>query len=74
MRYKDAFWPNSQNVAAQVEDGVMVHQWHYGYSFGMQWGIKFLVLFLRMCILGVIYTIMLLVSFCHLTIPAQFNK
>ncbi|XP_043660615.1 phospholipid-transporting ATPase ABCA3 [Drosophila teissieri] len=49
-----------RNVAAQVEDGVMVHQWHYGYSFGMQWGIKFLVLFLKMCILGTIYTVMLL--------------
>ncbi|EDV47605.2 ATP-binding cassette sub-family A member 3 [Drosophila erecta] len=49
-----------RNVAAQVEDGVMVHQWHYGYSFGMQWGIKFLVLFLKMSILGAIYTVMLL--------------
>ncbi|KAH8344779.1 hypothetical protein KR067_006857 [Drosophila pandora] len=37
-----------RNVAAQVEDGVMVHQWHYGYSFGIQWCLKFLVLFIRM--------------------------
>ncbi|XP_037724735.1 ATP-binding cassette sub-family A member 2 [Drosophila subpulchrella] len=49
-----------RNVAAQVEDGVMVHQWHYGYSFGLQWGFKFMVLFLRMLILGALFLIMVL--------------
>jgi len=62
------FRRHPQNVAAQVEDGVMVHQWHYGYSFGLQWGFKFMVLFLRMLILGALFLIMVLVSSCLITI------
>ncbi|XP_017056334.1 phospholipid-transporting ATPase ABCA3 [Drosophila ficusphila] len=49
-----------RNVAAQVQDGVMVHQWHYGYSFGTQWVFKFLVLFLRMCILGAVFILIIM--------------
>ncbi|KAH8284773.1 hypothetical protein KR054_000927 [Drosophila jambulina] len=48
-----------RNVASQVQDGVMVHQWYYGYSFGTQWIIKFSVLFLRLIILGVIFIFMI---------------
>ncbi|KAH8304374.1 hypothetical protein KR059_007590 [Drosophila kikkawai] len=51
-----------RNVASQVQDGVMVHQWYYGYSFGTQWALKFLVLFLRLIILGAIF-ILIIVCF-----------
>ncbi|KAH8236950.1 hypothetical protein KR038_000867 [Drosophila bunnanda] len=51
-----------RNVASQVQDGVMVHQWYYGYSFGTQWAIKFCVLFLRLIILGAIF-ILIVVCF-----------
>ncbi|XP_017124914.1 phospholipid-transporting ATPase ABCA3 [Drosophila elegans] len=62
-----------RNVAAQVEDGVMVHQWHYGYSFGMQWGFKFTVLFLRMLILGAIFVIMMLFFWAFVGQEGQFS-
>ncbi|KAH8390010.1 ABC transporter A family member 1 [Drosophila serrata] len=51
-----------RNVASQVQDGVMVHQWYYGYSFGTQWAIKFCVLFFRLIILGAIF-ILIIVCF-----------
>ncbi|KAH8252511.1 hypothetical protein KR032_000293 [Drosophila birchii] len=48
-----------RNVASQVQDGVMVHQWYYGYSFGTQWAIKFCVLFLRLIVLAAIFIIII---------------
>ncbi|EDW27106.1 GL16574 [Drosophila persimilis] len=44
-----------RNIAGQLEDGVMVHQWHYGFSFCTQYCCLFLVLVLRL----------LLTTFCN---------
>ncbi|SPP78075.1 ABC transporter A family member 2 [Drosophila guanche] len=41
-----------RNIAGQLEDGVMVHQWHYGFSFCTQYSCLFLVLMLRLMVTG----------------------
>ncbi|ALC48534.1 CG1801, partial [Drosophila busckii] len=47
-----------RNIAAQLKDNVMVHRWHYGYSFTKQWLCLFLVIFLRLMFLGIVVLIL----------------
>ncbi|KAH8409300.1 hypothetical protein KR009_012306 [Drosophila setifemur] len=54
-----------RNVANQCDDGVMVHQWHYGYSFGKQWSLKFLVLYLRLVCFGVLFVALVLIIWAY---------
>ncbi|KAH8273383.1 hypothetical protein KR018_002046 [Drosophila ironensis] len=61
-----------RNVAAQVEDGVMIHQWHYGYSFARQWSLKFLVLLMRMICFDFIFIVLVLV-FWKITLDGQMT-
>ncbi|KAH8416825.1 hypothetical protein KR222_006445 [Zaprionus bogoriensis] len=42
-----------RNIAGQLKDGVPLHQWHYGYSFSKQYLCQFLVIFIRLIILGI---------------------
>ncbi|EDW00475.1 GH12891 [Drosophila grimshawi] len=43
-----------RNLAGQLRDNVMTHQWHYGYSFVDQYCSIFLVLAIRLLLLGLV--------------------
>ncbi|XP_002133848.2 ATP-binding cassette sub-family A member 2 [Drosophila pseudoobscura] len=50
-----------RNIAGQLEDGVMVHQWHYGFSFCTQYCCLFLVLMLRLLLTALCSLVVLIV-------------
>lgn len=51
-----------QNVTRQLKDGVMTYQWHYGYKFTEQYFCQFIVIFVRLLILGFFVVILIFVS------------
>ncbi|XP_030386748.1 ATP-binding cassette sub-family A member 3 [Scaptodrosophila lebanonensis] len=53
-----------QNIARQLEDNTMVHQWQYGYTFCKQWLAIFLVLFLRLLLLGLVIILFIFIFWC----------
>ncbi|XP_068154604.1 phospholipid-transporting ATPase ABCA3 [Drosophila tropicalis] len=50
------------NIASQIQEGVMVHHWHYGYSFKRQWLNIFLVLLIRLFLLGLVCLILICIA------------
>ncbi|KAM8720001.1 hypothetical protein ACLKA7_006114 [Drosophila subpalustris] len=50
-----------RNIAGQLRDGVMTHQWQYGYSFTKQYSCIILVLSIRLLILNFVILIVIFI-------------